>query len=366
MHSLLFLSTLSLLLSLAITPAVRSAFRYLGVLDIPDRERKLHSAPVPRVGGVAILISYVLAFALLLCTNSSEGALVRATLPFVFRLLPAAGIAFLTGFVDDVLGLRAWQKIVGQAAAALLAYGAGIQIQVLGGQNLLHWWSCPVTVLWLIASMNALNLIDGVDGLAAGIGLVATTTTLLAAVIQLNVPLALATLPLAGSLLGFLRYNFNPATIFLGDCGSLFVGFMLGCFAVVWSEKSATVLGMAAPIVALCIPLLDTVLAISRRLLRREADLQRGSRTYSPPVARSRLFAPPSGAPALRAWGNRRAAVVAIGESSSRVADHGGFSRRSRDWHPAVELCGIRRRGKNAHRGIFPAASECPHLAEGL
>jgi UDP-GlcNAc:undecaprenyl-phosphate GlcNAc-1-phosphate transferase len=246
-------------------------FRYLGVLDVPDKERKLHASPIPRVGGVAILLSYVLAFVLLLCTNSGGASLVRTALPFVSRLLPAAGIAFLTGFIDDVLGLRAWQKMTGQAAAALLAYFGGIQITVLGGQHLAHWASCPVTVFWLIASMNALNLIDGLDGLAVGIGLVATATTVLAAVIQLNVPLALATVPLAGCLLGFLRYNFNPATIFLGDCGSLFVGFMLGCFAVIWSEKSATALGMVAPMVALCIPLLDTALAISRRFLRHKS-----------------------------------------------------------------------------------------------
>ena len=127
-----------------------------------------------------------------------------------------------------------------------------------------------MTILWLVACTNAFNLIDGVDGLAAGVGLFATCTTLVAALLQNNVPLALATVPLAGALLAFLRYNFNPATIFLGDSGSLFIGFMLGCYGVLWSQKSATILGMTAPLMALSIPLLDTGLAIVRRFLRQQ------------------------------------------------------------------------------------------------
>jgi len=129
------------------------------------------------------------------------------------------------------------------------------------------WISGGVTVFWLLACTNAFNLIDGVDGLAAGVGLFATVTMLLAALLGNNVPLALATIPLAGALLGFLRYNFNPATIFLGDSGSLLIGFLLGCYGVLWSQKSATILGMTAPMMALAIPLLDTSLAIVRRFL---------------------------------------------------------------------------------------------------
>ena len=151
------------------------------------------------------------------------------------------------------------------------AYWAGIHIQALAGYALAGhglagsaagaWWNLPVTILWLIACTNAINLIDGVDGLATGVGLFATITTLIAALLQHNTALALATVPLAGCLLGFIRYNFNPASIFLGDCGSLFIGFLLGCYAVVWSQKAATILGMTAPLMALSIPLLDLAVA---------------------------------------------------------------------------------------------------------
>lgn len=276
MSSLLFLGVLSLVLSLAITPIVRDVFRRLDVLDYPDKERKIHAHPVPRVGGVAILLSYVAAFAVLLCTHSTGAALVKSALPFIGKLLPAASLVFLVGLVDDIRALRPWQKLAGQLAGAALAYRAGIHITAVGGigaaagSHYLPWWSCPVTIAWLVVSMNALNLIDGLDGLAGGIGLVTAVTTLMAALLQMNIALALAILPLVGCLLGFLRYNFNPASVFLGDSGSLFVGFLLGCFGVVWSEKSATMLGMAAPLMALSIPLLDTALAVGRRFLRRK------------------------------------------------------------------------------------------------
>src|ERR1035441_2910506 len=117
---------------------------------------------------------------------------------------------------------------------------------------------------------NAFNLIDGLDGLAVGVGIFATATAFLSALLSGNIALALLTAPLLGALLGFLPYNFNPASIFMGDCGSLTVGFLLGCFGVIWSAKAATVLGMTAPLIALAIPLLDTALAISRRFLRHQ------------------------------------------------------------------------------------------------
>src|SRR6185503_5672519 len=109
-------------------------------------------------------------------------------------------------------------------------------------------WAIPVTIFWLLACTNAFNLVDGMDGLAAGVGIFATLTIIVSALIQGNVALAMAAIPLAGCLLGFLRYNFNPATIFLGDSGSLLIGFLLGCYGVIWTEKTATLLGMMAPL----------------------------------------------------------------------------------------------------------------------
>jgi len=235
--------------------------------------------PIPRAGGIAIVVSYLGAYALLLVMPLKGGFVVSSSLDFALRLMPAAGLIFLVGLVDDIKGLEPWQKLAGQIAAAGAAYWGGIHIQGLAGYGDGAWWNLPVTILWLVACTNAINLIDGVDGLATGVGLFATCTTLIAALLQNNTALAIATIPLAGCLLGFIRYNFNPATIFLGDCGSLFIGFLLGCYAVVWSQKAATILGMTAPLMALSIPLLDMGVAIVRRFLRRQ-PLFEGDRNH--------------------------------------------------------------------------------------
>lgn len=270
MYSLLFLGITSFLLSLLLTPLVGKVSRKWGAVDHPDSARKTHRLPIPRLGGVAIAIAYSASFLVLLAVPLNAADLVVKSLAIDWRLLPAAILIFATGLVDDLYGLKPWQKLVGEIAASAGAFWAGVHVLGLGGHQVEHWWSLPLTILWLVGCANAFNLIDGVDGLAAGVGLFATCTTLIAALLQHNVPLALATVPLAGALLAFLRYNFNPATIFLGDSGSLLIGFLLGCYGVVWSQKSATMLGMTAPLMALSIPLLDTGLAIMRRFLRQQ------------------------------------------------------------------------------------------------
>ena len=268
MYSLLILAVASFLAALLLTPLVRNLFRRLGLCDQPDNLRKLHRQPIPRIGGIPILAAYVLAISVLLATELQGGHVVRSYVPIAWRLLPAVAVVFLTGLLDDLHDILPWQKLAGQAVAASLAVWAGIRIEGLDGIHLTPWLGIPVTVLWLVACSNAFNLIDGVDGLAAGVGLFATVTTLVAGLLYGNMEIAFATAPLAGALAGFIRFNFNPATVFLGDSGSLTVGFLLGCFAVLWSQKSATLLGMVAPLMALAVPLLDTSLAIARRFLR--------------------------------------------------------------------------------------------------
>ena len=256
--------------SVILTPIFRDIFRSYNVVDRPDTERKLHPHPIPRVGGIAVLISYFVAV--------SAGAPPEANLSLVWTLLPAALVVFAVGLIDDVLGLKPWQKLVGQLAAIGLAYWSGVSISSVAGRTLDNWWAVPLTIVWLLACTNAFNLVDGLDGLAAGVGFFATLTMLTAALIQQNFALACATLPLAGCLLGFLFYNFNPATVFLGDCGSLLIGFLLGCYSIVWSQKSITLLGMTAPFMALSIPLADALLAVARRFLRHQRifDADRG------------------------------------------------------------------------------------------
>jgi len=269
MLTLTILTVIAFVMALWITPVVRSVFHRLGVLDHPG-ERKLHSRAVPRVGGVAILVAYVIAFGCVMLVHPLAAEIAWRGHELATRLVPAALLIFIIGFSDDVWDLKPWQKLLGEVFAAVIAYMAGLHVHSFAGYQMPDWLNLPLTVLWLVICTNAVNLIDGVDGLAAGVGLFATCTTLFAALLQNNMGLAFVTAPLAGCLLGFLRYNFNPATIFLGDCGSLFIGFMLGCFGILWDEKSATILGMTAPLMALAIPLLDTSLAIIRRFLRKK------------------------------------------------------------------------------------------------
>jgi len=270
MYSLGLLAIASFLLALLLTPLCRNLSRRWGIFDQPDSGRHAHAVAVPRVGGIPIVVAYLGAFAALLAAPLSAGGIVLEGLPLTWRVLPAAALVLAVGLIDDLRGLKPWHKFAGQTVAAYVAFWGGVQMTGVGGLSVPPWLSLPLTVLWLVGCSNAFNLIDGVDGLAAGAGLFATVTILLGALLHGNVALAMATVPLAGALLGFLRYNFNPASIFLGDSGSLTVGFLLGCYGVLWGQKSATVLGMTAPLMALAVPLLDTGIAIVRRFLRQQ------------------------------------------------------------------------------------------------
>ena len=267
MHSLLWLGFRAFIISLVLTPICRDVFRSFGVVDQPDGSRKVHRYPIPRVGGLAIAASYLLAYILV---RPDEGSPLAQQVSLVWRLLPGAALAFAVGLLDDLFDLKAWIKLIGQFGAAGVACLAGVRILSIGGTPTDAWWNVPLTIFWLLACMNAFNLVDGLDGLAAGVGLFATLTVFTAAMVQHNMVLAVATFPLAGALLAFLCYNFNPATVFLGDSGALLIGYFLGCYAAIWSNKSATFLGMTAPLMALSIPLLDVTLAVIRRILRRQ------------------------------------------------------------------------------------------------
>ena len=269
MYSLLFLGLVSFALSLLLTPLVRNVAWHFGIVDQPDQQRKIHSSPIPRMGGVAIFAAVVGAYGLLLIVRLSSGAIVSADLPLVLRLLPALAIVFGIGIIDDIISVRPWIRLAVETVAATFAWIGGIHITAIAGYSFSGAVvSFIVTVLWIVTCTNAINLIDGVDGLASGVSLFAAVTMLIAALLDHNYPMALAVVPLAGALLGFLRFNFFPASIFLGDCGSLTLGFLLGCFGAVWTEKSTTLLGLTAPLMVLAVPLLDVGLAVVRRLLR--------------------------------------------------------------------------------------------------
>jgi UDP-GlcNAc:undecaprenyl-phosphate GlcNAc-1-phosphate transferase len=269
MYSSLFLGLISFALSLLLTPLVRNLAWRFGIVDQPDQQRKMHGSPIPRMGGVAIFASIAIAYFVLLAVRLSSGTILWENLPLVLRLAPAFSIVFGVGLLDDIFSLRPWKRLAAETVAAMLVWFGGIHVNAFAAYahsgNVV---SFILTVFWIVTCTNAINLIDGVDGLADGVSLFAASTMLVAALLDHNIAMALAVAPLAGALLGFLRYNFSPASIFLGDCGSLTIGFLLGCFGLVWSEKSTTLLGLTAPLMVLAVPLLDVVVAILRRLLR--------------------------------------------------------------------------------------------------
>jgi UDP-GlcNAc:undecaprenyl-phosphate GlcNAc-1-phosphate transferase len=257
----------SLMLSLLFTPLVRAFALRSNLVDLPDNKRKVHKKPIPRIGGVALTAAYFgscFGVTAILAHYHIEHHIGFAA---VKSIAPATLLIFLIGLVDDLVALKPWHKFGVELIAAVLVVAAGVHIgdvSVFAAYPLLGQLA---TIVWLVGCTNAVNLIDGLDGLAAGIALLATMTTLIASLVSGNIGLTIATAPLAGALVGFLVFNFNPASIFLGDSGSLVLGFLLGCYSVLWSAKSVTLLGMTAPVIALSVPLLDTTLAIARRFL---------------------------------------------------------------------------------------------------
>jgi len=269
MFSTILLLLCSFGLALWLTPIIRQLARNRGWFDQPDHNRKLHTKPIPRIGGVPILLACagslgILAIAELFVFPTA------VNLALIWKLLPAGIVIFAVGVLDDLVGLRPQQKLAGQIAAAGLACMNGIQFVNLGGFTVSGYLGVPLTIFWLVGCANAFNLIDGVDGLAAGTGLIGSISMLVTGLLSNDTQMVTAIAPLAGALLGFLFFNSNPASIFLGDCGSLFVGLMLASCGVVWSQTATTLPGLAAPLLVLSIPLIDTALSIARRFLRRQ------------------------------------------------------------------------------------------------
>jgi UDP-GlcNAc:undecaprenyl-phosphate GlcNAc-1-phosphate transferase len=291
MSAISALGFISFLLCMLFTPLCTSLFLRFNIVDHPDTDRKFHLRPIPRIGGIPIVLSYGGAMGLMFLLAPHGARIYVQHERLLLSLLPATAIVFITGLVDDIVGLTPRIKLAGQFVAAALAVSLGARISFVQGLPATLWITVPFSVIWIIGCTNAVNLIDGLDGLASGVGLFATLATLVAALISGNMGLAMATVPLAGCLFAFLRYNFSPASVFLGDCGSLTIGFMLGCFGLIWSQRSGTLFGMALPMMALSLPLLDVVLSISRRTLR-SVPIFKGDRGHIHHMVLARGFKP--------------------------------------------------------------------------
>jgi UDP-GlcNAc:undecaprenyl-phosphate GlcNAc-1-phosphate transferase len=252
---------LALVLALVLTPLMRKLALRLGFVDRPVA-RSMHTEPKPYLGGVAIYLAFAAAV-------FAGGALKD---PKVVGILVGGGLTVLLGVVDDKVRLSARIKLVGQiAAAAVLVCGFNVKIDYiyspLGNRFVqFGWWAYPLTIFWIVAFVNVVNLIDGLDGLAAGISGIASLTLLMVSLQQqLSGPIVL-TAALAGAAIGFLRYNFNPAKIFMGDAGAMFLGFALAGVSVHGVLKTTATVGVFVPVLALALPILDTAFAIVRRL----------------------------------------------------------------------------------------------------
>ena len=256
---------LSLVLTLILVPMVRKWAVKTGRLDLPN-ERKIHQTPIPRLGGLAMGISFFLAFGLLVLLNSHypQGN-------SLLGLLVGGFLFFLLGLLDDLYDLSPYVKLIGQLVAASIAFYLGLQISTLDLPDskllMLHGLSYPVTVLWLMALANALNFIDGIDGLAGGVTAICALTLAVIATFTYQPMAALMAALLAGVSLGFLVFNIHPARIFMGDAGALFCGFMLAGVSVTGVLKTKMVV-MLLPLLVLMVPILDIVYATFRRLIQ--------------------------------------------------------------------------------------------------
>lgn len=262
----------SLLFSFVLTRSVRDFATARGWVSAPNHERHLHSTPLPRLGGVAIFISFTCCTALAALWIARHPELHRHfSLKTVATILGPAALIFLLGVYDDLRGVGPYVKFSVQAIAATMLFLGGLRIvniPVVFGDRSLPWFvGLPLTIVWVLAITNAFNLIDGLDGLAAGSALFSTLVAFVVALLNGPSLVAVMTIALAGAILGFLRYNFNPATIFLGDSGSLFIGFILSALALYGAQKAPTIVAVAIPIVSFGLPILETALSILRRLI---------------------------------------------------------------------------------------------------
>jgi UDP-GlcNAc:undecaprenyl-phosphate/decaprenyl-phosphate GlcNAc-1-phosphate transferase len=258
---------LTTLLSFLLTRSVRSVAVSNGWVYAPETGRHVHSESVPRLGGVAIFVSFITVTALLVAISIFFRLHTGLSNNILYILFPGT-LIFLLGIYDDFRPVNPYAKFTVQAVAGALLFFGGFkvfQLPLLFGEINFGWVGLPLTILWVLWITNAFNLIDGIDGLAAGSALFSTITVFVVSLVSSDSSISLLAVVLAGAILGFLRFNFNPATIFLGDCGSLFIGFMLSALALAGAQKTPTIVAVAIPVVSFGLPILETTISVLRR-----------------------------------------------------------------------------------------------------
>ena len=247
------------------TPVVRVLAHKMGAMDVPKDARRMHDHPIPRMGGLAIFLGFLLTVLLFAeLTTQLRGMLLGAV------------VIVVLGIFDDIYSLSAKLKFVVQIVAALIAVGSGNMIEVLSNPNIfssnpyweLGWLAWPITVIWIVAITNAVNLIDGLDGLACGVSTISSMSMLVIALVLGEVDVAILLAALAGGCIGFLPYNLNPAKIFMGDTGSTFLGYVLAVVSIQGMFKMYSVISFVVPFLMLGLPIFDTASAFIRRIAK--------------------------------------------------------------------------------------------------
>ncbi len=258
-------------LAFILTPFVKNLAYKIGAIDVPKDDRRMHKVPIPRLGGLAMFFGFLLSVLLFLPIDiEMQGILLGAV------------VIVILGVIDDVVSLPAIIKLAVQILAALIVVFHGTVIETFTNPNFfsdriylnLGILSIPVTVIWIVAITNAVNLIDGLDGLSVGVCTIASLSILVIATLVSEYNIVLIMAALAGACLGFLPFNVNPAKIFAGDTGATFLGFMLAAVSIQGMFKTYAVMSFAVPFLILGLPIFDTVFAICRRLLNGQSPMQ--------------------------------------------------------------------------------------------
>ena len=254
---------LALGISFLSTPIVKSFAYKLGAIDVPKDARRMHKVPIPRMGGLAIFLGFIIS--ILIFGQIDEQ---------MKGILLGSVIIVVMGIIDDITPLRAGLKFIVQIFAALIPVFYGVQITCISNPNIFSanpywdfgWLSIPITVLWIVGLTNAVNLIDGLDGLAIGVSSISALTMLAIAILVAEPQVAIAMAALVGACIGFMPYNLNPAKIFMGDTGSTFLGYILACITIQGLFKFYAVISFVVPFLILGLPIFDTMFAIIRRI----------------------------------------------------------------------------------------------------
>ncbi|MBD3169604.1 MAG: hypothetical protein GF307_08990 [candidate division Zixibacteria bacterium] len=264
--ALLIIVAVGFYVTLLLTPPIVKFCHNHRILDYPGG-RKIHQAPVPRIGGVAMFTAFLVAAIIGLLIYSGVYYQFRTE---IFGILLGMIIIFAGGLIDDIYDLKPLYKFLFQSAAAIVTISFGYQVTLLTipfkGTVSLGVWGAPVTFIWIVGLINAINFLDGMDGLAAGVGLIISATFLISGIIlETFLPVIFAA-ALLGVTAGFLRHNYPPASIFMGDSGAMMIGYLFAVISVIWPKSLATIT-MIVPFMALGVPLAESAITISRRLL---------------------------------------------------------------------------------------------------